>query len=632
MNAKLKTFFARYNYLLRLMLTICTALLLSVFTITYVLVQRSYNEINNQNTDYYIEHTYHFSNYYSEQINRMLDVALHVGLDGKLKNERIKNRVWDRIEAVRIMSEYGVAVPMADHIAICFYDFDHVFTSNYSYSVRNYIEMISDGDEDMAEGLTDLLTADNGKRFTVLSSYQSGSVTVPRIILAVPISTELKYENNAVVIYSLSEDSFSLYFLDLLGIEQHGLAIFDPQCLPFYYNSEFDTKLCRDEEFLSFLTGTGSKYYEYQSENGLSRVFRWQDPKTGLFFVSVIPENIVMQRINEFYSSLRLMFVFMFVGMLSLVGATVYFNYKPVLSMVRRIRILSSEYIPDIADNELKSAEKAFVHICNEYDSILDTVSEQRMMIMEYMLGNILYGLPFNKEKITILDKSLLEKSFMVISVQGLKLDNKNRESLTRTICEQSGIGVYITDIQYEPIMVIICVIDAADNSRDVAACVENTMKSLFDADYIVGVGDTVNNLNDIRNSYLKSLAKLDANFQAVDATWKSKNKHLKKLMLEYVNENFNSPDINLAQVADRFSISVYTCSRLFKEFTGIGFKEYISAKRMELAKDLLLSTNKNINKIAREVGFEHPSYFMTWFKANSGFSPSRFRKTRYGW
>ena len=85
MNAKLKTFFARYNYLLRLMLTICTALLLSVFTITYVLVQRSYNEINNQNTDYYIEHTYHFSNYYSEQINRMLDVALHVGLDGKLK-------------------------------------------------------------------------------------------------------------------------------------------------------------------------------------------------------------------------------------------------------------------------------------------------------------------------------------------------------------------------------------------------------------------------------------------------------------------------------------------------------------------------------------------------------------------
>ena len=166
------------------------------------------------------------------------------------------------------------------------------------------------------------------------------------------------------------------------------------------------------------------------NENGLSRVFRWQDPKTGLFFVSVIPENIVMQRINEFYSSLRLMFVFMFVGMLSLVGATVYFNYKPVLSMVRRIRILSSEYIPDIADNELKSAEKAFVYICNEYDSILDTVSEQRMMIMEYMLGNILYGLPFNEEKITFLDKSLLEKSFMVISIQGLRLDNKSREDL----------------------------------------------------------------------------------------------------------------------------------------------------------------------------------------------------------
>ena len=111
--------------------------------------------------------------------------------------------------------------------------------------------------------------------------------------------------------------------------------------------------------------------------------------------------------------------------------------------MVRRIRILSSEYIPDIADNELKSAEKAFVHICNEYDSILDTVSEQRMMIMEYMLGNILYGLPFNEEKITILDKSLLEKSFMVISVQGLRLDNKSREDLARSIVTDRHQGLY---------------------------------------------------------------------------------------------------------------------------------------------------------------------------------------------
>ena len=36
--------------------------------------------------------------------------------------------------------------------------------------------------------------------------------------------------------------------------------------------------------------------------------------------------------------------------------------------------------------------------------------------------------------------------------------------------------------------MVIICVIDAADNSQDVASCVENMLESLFKADFVCGM------------------------------------------------------------------------------------------------------------------------------------------------
>ena len=146
MNAKLKTFFARYNYFLRLMLTICTALLLSVFTITYVLVQRSYNEINNQNTDYYIEHTYHFSNYYSEQINRML-TAVYV-IRRQIENERIKNRVWDRIEWENVQR---VECPWQPYM-ICFMILTMCHIKLFLFC-WNYIEMISDGDEDRPKAL-----------------------------------------------------------------------------------------------------------------------------------------------------------------------------------------------------------------------------------------------------------------------------------------------------------------------------------------------------------------------------------------------------------------------------------------------------------------------------------------------
>ncbi len=249
-------------------------------------------------------------------------------------------------------------------------------------------------------------------------------------------------------------------------------------------------------------------------------------------------------------------------------------------------------------------------------------------MLMEYILGNILYGLPIHEEKVKILDSSLLDKAFMVISVQDLRLDNKNREHLTRTIREELGITVYITDIQYEPVLVVICVMGGG-GSDSITAGVDEILCRLYHRDFITGAGEVVDNLNDIRKSYMNSRIALDTRVKSPDKPHASPHRQLEGLMLEYVNNNFNQQDINLVQAADRFNISVYTYSRMFKEFTGIGFKEYISAKRMELARELLLSTNKNIYEIAAETGFENPSYFMTWFKSNNGMTPSQFRKCR---
>jgi len=102
---------------------------------------------------------------------------------------------------------------------------------------------------------------------------------------------------------------------------------------------------------------------------------------------------------------------------------------------------------------------------------------------------------------------------------------------------------------------------------------------------------------------------------------------HLKKLMVAYVDTHFTEHDITLVQIADNFNLSMYTCSRLFKEFTGLGFKEYITGKRMDLAKELLLATNKNVYEISNDVGFENSTYFMSRFKVNFGVTPSKYRK-----
>jgi two-component system response regulator YesN len=100
----------------------------------------------------------------------------------------------------------------------------------------------------------------------------------------------------------------------------------------------------------------------------------------------------------------------------------------------------------------------------------------------------------------------------------------------------------------------------------------------------------------------------------------------LQKDILDYVNENFTDPDICRTQVADHFGISIYSLSRLFKDSIGIGFTEYVTAKRMELSRQLLLTTDESIAQIASQIGINDPNYFSKLFKSTYNITPSKFR------
>ena len=101
----------------------------------------------------------------------------------------------------------------------------------------------------------------------------------------------------------------------------------------------------------------------------------------------------------------------------------------------------------------------------------------------------------------------------------------------------------------------------------------------------------------------------------------------LKEDILTYVNQNYLDNSLSQVQVADLFGVSQYTLSRLFKQKVGIGFAEYIVSKRIEYAKDLMISTSLSISDIAIQSGFSGIKYFSRAFKLYVGVSPSDFRK-----
>ncbi|MBE6903401.1 MAG: helix-turn-helix domain-containing protein [Ruminococcaceae bacterium] len=93
----------------------------------------------------------------------------------------------------------------------------------------------------------------------------------------------------------------------------------------------------------------------------------------------------------------------------------------------------------------------------------------------------------------------------------------------------------------------------------------------------------------------------------------------------EYISNNLSS-ELTVSKICKQLNVSRTTLYELVKEELGTGISEYITLKRIQRAKKLLLSTNMSIAEIAEAVGIYDYNYFSKYFKAKTGLSPSKWR------
>jgi AraC-like DNA-binding protein len=94
----------------------------------------------------------------------------------------------------------------------------------------------------------------------------------------------------------------------------------------------------------------------------------------------------------------------------------------------------------------------------------------------------------------------------------------------------------------------------------------------------------------------------------------------------EYIDNNFQKK-IHLDMMAEEFYISKYHMSREFKKAYGITIANFITAKRITYAKELLRFTDMQIEEIGRICGIEDNSYFNKLFRKFEGMTASDYRK-----
>ena len=97
----------------------------------------------------------------------------------------------------------------------------------------------------------------------------------------------------------------------------------------------------------------------------------------------------------------------------------------------------------------------------------------------------------------------------------------------------------------------------------------------------------------------------------------------------DYINKHCTE-DLNLDQIAEIAGFSKYHFSRLFKEFTGNSFYQYLNLRRISYAEQLLLDPSLKITDVALASGFNSISSFMRMFKSFKGCTPTKFRELHW--
>lgn len=133
---------------------------------------------------------------------------------------------------------------------------------------------------------------------------------------------------------------------------------------------------------------------------------------------------------------------------------------------------------------------------------------------------------------------------------------------------------------------------------------------------------------------FIKNLSQLillqiyrDHNFQFTF----NKNKSVSKdsvIIKDYIDSHFKT-DVTLEEIAQQVHLDKYYIIHTFKENFGETPIHYLIKKRIQNAKELLISTDLSISEIAQVNGFSSQSYFNQAFKKEVQMTPMAYRKKK---
>lgn len=114
---------------------------------------------------------------------------------------------------------------------------------------------------------------------------------------------------------------------------------------------------------------------------------------------------------------------------------------------------------------------------------------------------------------------------------------------------------------------------------------------------------------------------------QTIEIVKKKQNdvsKDVVEKAISYMKKHYGE-EISLESVADRYFLNPTYFSRLFKQYTGTTFMDYLIELRMEKAKELISLGKYKVYEVSQMVGYRSDKYFFRVFKQYTKQSPSEY-------
>lgn len=96
---------------------------------------------------------------------------------------------------------------------------------------------------------------------------------------------------------------------------------------------------------------------------------------------------------------------------------------------------------------------------------------------------------------------------------------------------------------------------------------------------------------------------------------------------MDYVAQHYGEKDLSIAQIADCLHFSQAYLNVLFKQEMKMTIKQYLSAYRLERAKQMLEKDFCRVTEIAEKCGYTNANYFAKVFRDATGMTPAEYRK-----